>query len=170
MKVSKFYFDLPISKGAQSSIEHCSLKRTIFKVENEMPYLEKKIRVIDVKTKMFSPIEFSIQNLQKQVALIKEACDRNDAKQLQLLLQGSLLVQVNEGPKKMAEVFLKSGTKESEYTMKLRQTFRDFINVNERAVMVHVDYARSNPVFMELQKQLELGLNRLTANLQPYLK
>ena len=170
INLRKFYFDLPISKGAHSSIEHCSLKRTIFTVETPIPSMERRVKIINVETEVHTPIQFSIQNLKKQITLIKYATENKDGKSLQLLLQGTLLVQVNEGPHKIAEVFLKKGVPETNDTKELREIFKEFIKVNEKAVLVHSDYAKSNSVFNDLQRELEIGLNRLTATLQPYLK
>ncbi|OHT03901.1 Dedicator of cytokinesis family protein [Tritrichomonas foetus] len=169
--INQFYFDLPISKSAQSSIEHCSLKRTIFTLPYPLPYIVKRVEIPrqNIKTLMFSPIEFSCQNLQKQIDLIEEAIARNDFTALQPLLQGSLLVQVNEGPKKIAEVFLGTGN-ENEHTLELRNIFRQFIEANTRAVLLHAEHAKKNPVFSILQEELDSGLNRLLSSLQPYLK
>lgn len=168
--ISQFYFDIPISKSAQSSIEHCSLKRTIFTIPHPLPYIVKRVEVPkeNIKNIIFSPIEFSCQNLQKQIDLIEEACARNDFQALQPLIQGSLLVQVNEGPKKIAEVFLGSGV-ETNQTRELRNIFRKFIEANSHAVHLHAEYVKKNPVFSVLQDELDSGLNRLMSSLQPYL-
>lgn len=168
--ISQFYFDIPISKSAQASIEHCLLKRTIFTIPHPLPYIVKRVEVPieNIQKVLFSPIEFSCQNLQKQIDLIEEACERKDFPALQPLIQGSLLVQVNEGPNKIAEVFLGTGV-ENEHTNELRNIFRRFIDANARAVQLHSEYAITHPVFSVLQEELDSGLNRLMSSLQPYL-
>jgi hypothetical protein len=109
--VDKFYFDLPYSKTAQSSIEHCWLKRFIFKLPHPMPYIVRRVEVPpkNIEKTEFSPIEYSCQDLQTQIDRIEEALAREQFVELQPLLQGSLLTQVNEGPRKIAEVFLGRG-------------------------------------------------------------
>jgi hypothetical protein len=171
--VVKFYFDVPFQKSAQASIEFCWLRRTIFTLPHPMPYIVKRVEIPqeNIEKVMFSPIEYSCQNLQAQVDRIEEAMLRRDFTALQPLLQGSLLTQVNEGPTKIAEVFLR-GDQEQQNDAKvaeLRQVFRDFLRVQQQAVVMHDEFAQKNPVFNALQDNLVEGLNRLTITLQPYL-
>ena len=132
----------------------------------------------------FEPIEYAVQNLQSQVSKIREACARvrlelqavkpgddtqvQSFKELQPLIQGSLLVQVNEGPEKMAEVFLTGD--ENVHQAELREVFRDFISANTYAVKLHGEMVMKFPVYAVLQEELELGLSKLTSKLQQYLK
>lgn len=169
--ISKFYFDLPFSKNAQSSIENCWLKRFIFKSPHPLPYIVNRVEIPkeNITKYTFSPIEFSCQNLQKQIDLLNEGIARKDALAIQPLLQGSLLVQVNEGPQKIAEVFLGNG-EENEHKPKLRNIFRQFLETIAAATKVHGEYVKTNPVFAVLQEELELSLNRLNSVIQTYLK
>lgn len=170
--VDKFYFDLPYSKTAQSSIEHCYLKRTIFKLPNPIPYIVSRVRIPNENIEQidFTPIEYSCQNLQKQVDNITDATKRKDFPGLQLLLQGSLLVQVNEGPKKVAETFL-TGAREDNNTATLRKIFREFLKANEAAVkLLQEEFIKTDSVFKKLQEEMEIGLSRLSSALQPFLK
>ena len=189
--ISQFYFDIPYSKDAQSGLEHCSLKRTIFTLPHPLPYLVNRVFIPpkNIETIIFSPIEYAVQNLQSQVGKIQEACVRVRAeldaaqrdllagkpqgeiqsmKELQPLIQGSLLVQVNEGPEKMAEVFLTG--EENPHQGELRSTFRDFIEANSLAVKLHGELVMRYPIYSVLQEELELGLSKLTSKLQQYLK
>ena len=122
---------MPFSKEAHSSIEHCWLKRFIIELPHAMPYIESRVQYAkdNTRTELFSPIEFCCENLSKQVTLIEHATRKKEFKALQPLLQGSLLVQINEGPKKMAEVFL-TGGEETEHTAALRRIFRAFLSAN----------------------------------------
>ncbi|OHS96296.1 hypothetical protein TRFO_37539 [Tritrichomonas foetus] len=169
--VKTFYFDLPYSKSAQQSIEFLMLKRTIYTVTHTMPYVVSRVPVPpeNITREIFTPIEYCIQSLQKQVDKINEAANRGDFNGLQPLIQGSLLTQVNEGPKKMAEVFL-NGSIEDKNTMLLRKIFRKFLKANKKAVELHAGWVLENKAFSNLQDELELGLNRLLSTLQPFLK
>jgi hypothetical protein len=173
--VSAFYFDVPVSKSAQASIEHCFLRRTVFQLPHPMPYIVKRVEVPPdhISRVMFTPIQNSCQQLQGQVTKIREALARAEYGKLQMLMQGSLLVQVNEGPKKMAEVFLSGGDDEAkdavEYRVELRKTYREFLAALADAVVLHSQYAKKMPVWTALQENLEAGLLTLTSALQPYL-
>ena len=172
--VSQFYFDIPLTKGSQGGIQDCWLQRTIFTLPHPMPYIVKRVKIPDenIETTVFSPIEYSCESLRKMISNIENACARQDYGNLQMLIQGALLVQVNEGPKRMAEVFLvnadQDGTNQ-EHCAELRATFRKFLKANSMAVKAHSEYAKKNPCFAVLQEELEAGLNRLTSTLQPYL-
>ena len=169
--IDQFYFDIPFSKSSQTSIEHCCLKRKIIKLPHPLPYIVKRVLIPpeNITEEIFSPIQYSCQNLQKQIDLIEEACARKMYKQLQPLIQGSLLVTVNEGPQKIAEVFLGRDDQDEEYQAQLRAIFRQFLKTNEKAVYIHAEYVKQNPVYAMLQDELEAGLNRLNSALQPYL-
>jgi hypothetical protein len=136
-----------------------------------MPYVVSRVLIPpeNIDRQEYSPIEYSCQNLQQQVDRINEAASREDFYSLQPLIQGSLLVQVNEGPKKMAEVFL-SGGREDQHTLMLRTIFRHFLEANSKAVQLHAAWAKTNPIYALLQEELESGLNRLRSTLQPFLK
>jgi hypothetical protein len=173
--VRRFYFDLPFSKMAQSSIEHCWLKRTIFVLPQPIPYLNSRVHIPpeNIQKLEYSPIEYCCQNLQLQVDRIDDAVQKSqlegDYRSLQPLIQGSLIVQVNEGPQKMAEVFL-AGATENQHTMNLRAIFRLFLEANRKAVEAHESFATKNPVYTALQEELDAGLKRLRVALQPFLK
>lgn len=172
--VSQFYFDIPLSKGSQGGIQDCWLQRTIFTLPHPMPYIVKRVKIPDenITTTVFSPIEYSCESLRKMISNIENACARQDYGGLQMLIQGALLVQVNEGPKRMAEVFLVNSEEDGttrEQAAELRAMFRKFLKANSMAVKAHSEYVKKNPCFAVLQEELEAGLNRLTSTLQPYL-
>ena len=71
-------------------------------------------------------------------------------------------MQVNEGPLKLAEVFLKGN---SPYIPKLKTEFERFIEANERGVRKHAEWVEINQAFVALQVQLEGGLDTLKETL-----
>jgi hypothetical protein len=171
--VFQFYFDVPFSESAQSSIEYCWLRRTIFTLPHPMPYILKRVEVPNemIEKTNYSPIEYSCQNMQSQIDKMQEAMARKDMKALQPLIQGSLVTQVNEGPKKIAEVFLGRGSQhDPNGVAELRQLFREFLETSQKALELHETYAQENPVYRLLQERLVDGLNRLRSAVQPYLK
>jgi hypothetical protein len=172
--VTRFSFDIPVQKSSQSSIEHCWLKRTILTLPHPMPYIVRRVEIPpeNIEQVMFSPIEYSCQNIRGQNDLIEQALITQDFVELQRLLHGSLLVQVNEGPMKIAQVFLSglNPDKANEpHVVELRAVFRDFLEINQRAVVVHDLYVQQNQQYRLLQENLVDGLNRLTSAMQAYL-
>jgi hypothetical protein len=141
-----------------------------------MPYIVKRVEVplTNIQKTEFSPIEYSCQNLQTQIDRIEGALARQEFVELQPLLQGSLLTQVNEGPKKIAEIFLGRGEEgdatEAGRKEALRAVFRQFLDINTKAVASHHEFAQRMPIYLELQEKLGGGLSHLTSALQPYLK
>jgi len=175
--VQKFYFEIPIYESNEHTLQNTSLRRTIFILDHPLPYIVRRVKVPQdkqhVNIRTYTPIEKCILDLTEMIAKIDSAIAKKDYSGLQTLIQGSLLTQVNDGPKKMAEVFL-SGMEEDEKSAKnrdaLRALFREFIRASSEGVRVHGEYAAINPVWANLQEHLEPALNELTTTLQTYLK
>jgi dedicator of cytokinesis protein 9/10/11 len=72
------------------------------------PYVLKRIPVKDRQIVELSPIEVAIDEMQTKTAELEEVvCAHTiDVKKLQLRLQGSVAVQVNQGPLAYANSFL----------------------------------------------------------------
>lgn len=70
--------------------------------------MKKRIKVASRRTAELSPIEVAINEMQVRVQELEDVVftEQTDAKKLQLLLQGSVCVQVNAGPLAYASVFL----------------------------------------------------------------
>jgi hypothetical protein len=167
--VNKFYFDIPQYRGGQG-MEFCWLTRVIVHLPNPMPYIVSRVLIPPkgIQRMDYSPIEWACQTLRDKVDGINEAVALENLDALRPLLQGSIITQVNEGPKRMAEVFL-NGATENQHTMMLRKLFRKFVKAADRGVRAHqkccVD-AEFNP----LQEALIGHMSELRAALQPYLK
>lgn len=196
--VRRFYFDLLSARGNKQSIEHCWLRRTILELPEDapMPFVLARVKIPPerIQTRDFSPIEYCCQSLRLQCDRIEEAADngerighpvggwspaqalagRNVVQRLQPLLQGSLLTSVNEGPKKMAEVFLARVAEvdeELKQQRELRETFRRFLEVNVRGVTAHNDLVSRLDVraWDVLKDELPAALERLSSALQTFL-
>lgn len=76
--------------------------------EYSFPYVKKRIKVKSKRTTELSPIEVAINEMQIRVQELEDVVfnEPTDVKKLQLLLQGSVCVQVNAGPLAYASVFL----------------------------------------------------------------
>lgn len=172
-KLSMFKFETPFVKGEkklQGSVETQWQRRTILKVKTAMPSVIKRVEVPPEGyiVREYEPIRVSIRQIKERLVLYENAIAKNDAQAIQPLLHGSLLVQVNEGPTKMAEVFLGSPLR-TKYTEKMRKLFQRFLDLNAQGLAIHGRFVAQNPGFQELQNQLEEGLKNLTMKLAPYL-
>lgn len=172
---SQFFFDTPFIKGedtkkAQGTVDQQWLRRTVLVVNEKMPFVVKRQKVANIKTIEIEPIRVSYRQLRERVAAMREAVNSQDMRQVQQLLHGSLLVQVNEGPTKMAEVFLGNSKAETKYTLKMKNEFREFLNVNQQGLKLHARWCMENTEFIPLQRELDSGFQSLKEKLEAYLK
>jgi hypothetical protein len=128
--------------------------------------------VVETQQKEFMPVCVAYRQLRTRVTMMETACQTHDYRQIQQLLHGSLLVQVNEGPSKMAEVFLAEPAPDDNYRKwanKLRLTFGNFLAVNEKGLRLHAKWTKENTAFRPLQDELESGFTSLAEKLAKYL-
>jgi hypothetical protein len=161
--IAKFYFDTPFTKGTavHGSLGEQWLRRTLLTVNQTMPSIVTLVMVADMQVKEFQPARVAFRQLRDRTRAIENALAVGDFRKMQQLLHGSLLVQVNEGPSKMAEVFLSKLGGDEKYERKLDIQFREFLRVNTMAVAAHGKWAEDNPAFKALQDELEAGLMSL---------
>ncbi|OHT04172.1 hypothetical protein TRFO_28401 [Tritrichomonas foetus] len=173
--IKTFYFDTPFttSNKAQGTIEQQWLRRTLLEVENAMPSIFKLEKVNRIIEKKFAPIRVSYRQLRDRCAQIESAIAQSDFRNIQQLLHGSLLVMVNEGPSRMAEVFLSDDAELEggceKYKEKMKKTFRLFLKANEDALTMHAKHVAKNPMFIPLQNELESGFVSLKEKLEKYI-
>ena len=168
--LTKFYLDAPFTKNgkAQGTVETQWLRRTIITPEVAMPCATKRVLVKSVETVEYEPIRVACRQLRDRVNMLKTAVQNCDGPTVQQLLSGSLMVQVNEGPSRMAEVFLKdNGT--SKYQNELREIFKDFLSANEAGLRFHANYIINNPMFSMMQHEMEAGLDGLREKLSKFM-
>jgi hypothetical protein len=169
--IAQFYFDTPFTKGTavHGSLEEQWIRRTLLTVSHTMPSIAKLVKVTNVQVKEFQPARVAFRQLRDRTRAIENALAVGDNRKMQQLLHGSLLVQVNEGPSKIAEVFLAKLGGDEKYERKLAIQFREFLKVNRVALAAHGRWAQENPAFKALQDELEAGLMSLEDKLGYYL-
>jgi hypothetical protein len=173
-RLKTFYFDTPFTKGsdkAQGALDQQWIRRTLMTVEKSMPSILKFAPVLaeNITIKDFMPIRVTFRMLRERVAMLDRAIAAMDYRQIQQLLHGSLLVQVNEGPSKMAEVFLDGQDVDPKYAAKLRECFRQFLVVNKNGLEAHSKWVSENTAFRPLQEELEAGYESLRDKLRKFL-
>ena len=169
-----FFCDTPFVKGgnqAQGSVEQQWLSRAVLNVKYAMPYILRRqlLGPDDITITELQPIRVSYRQLKMRVNTLKEAIERVDFRQIQQLLHGSLLTQVNEGPSKLAEVFLSKG-EDTKYTRKLKEAFVEFVNVHESGLKIHAKFVAQNPAFVPLQHELETSFASLREIIEGVVK
>lgn len=139
-----FMFETPFTKDGKSrgNPEDQWKRRTIIKTEYSFPYVKKRIKVVSKRTMELSPIEVAIHEMQIRVQELEDVVfnEPTDTKKLQLLLQGSVCVQVNAGPMAYATVFLDptlSNLYPDEKVEELKDIYREFVKICYSALQIN---------------------------------
>ena len=98
--LNKFIFEVPFttSGGTQTEdFEQQCKKKIIYTVESSFPCLRKRLQVVKKEEIVLSPIENAIDNISSKVKEYQKEilAQPPSSKRLQLVIQGSLLTQVN---------------------------------------------------------------------------
>lgn len=165
----QFFYDTPFipgSKKLQGSVEEQWIRRTVLTTAYELPSLLERSVVSEVRNIEYEPILVARHQLYERIQMMTQAVQDKDYSQIQQLLHGSVLVQVNEGPAKVAEVFLKGEkTKEKE---RLMVGFKSFLLIIQKSLKLHGEWVTNNQDFLPMQVQLEEGYEQLRTSLTKY--
>jgi hypothetical protein len=168
--VSTFFFDAPFTKGSDrvhGALDQQWIRRTLLKVEDPMPSVWKVgfVPPGGIVVREFPPIRVAFRQIRDRVEFIENAFAAKDVRKVQQLLHGSLLVQVNEGPAKIAEVFLAKPGVDPKYETKLKRQFAGFLHACAAALKFHGEWTNDNVEFKALQYELEAGFAGLEQKL-----
>ena len=171
--VKCFSFETPFLKDsnkAQGNIDEQWIRRTIVNVKYAMPFITKLQEVVRQDITEFPPIRVSYRQLREKLISLETAVQSRDCQEIQRLLHGTLLAQVNEGPVKIAEVFLSEKNTNDKYQTKMIEIFNDTIDALKRALEIHGKWvAESQPEFKPLQEQLEHEFKAFVEKLTKYI-
>ncbi|CAI8031739.1 Dedicator of cytokinesis protein 11 [Geodia barretti] len=107
--LSRFVFEAPFTRGGkqQGDVTRQCMRKTVLTTSHWFPYIKKRILVIHQEQFELSPIEVAIEAMQRKTSDLVAQVQRSppDLKRLQLLLQGCVSTQVNQGVQEYA-VFL----------------------------------------------------------------
>jgi hypothetical protein len=163
--VSRFFFEVPMTKDSQKSAILCWTRRTIITLPHPFPYIVNRIQVPkgNLEKTVFSPIELACQKLQEQADLTEEFVNKKNIGQLERVLYGSLVTMVNEGPRAYAEAFLGPTAPMDPHQSVLRAIYRKLLVMFAQGV----DLLRTNQqTTLEMLHALEQNLNSLTSYIQ----
>jgi uncharacterized membrane protein YgcG len=179
--VGRFALEQPFvpGGGAYGQTSKQWKRRLVYKCTSTFPHLSPRLLVVDVDERQLSPLACAIETIAGRADQLSEevAAPVPDVKQLQLLLQGSVLLQVNAGPLEIANVFLRSdfvaakddlapGEKSDALQSKLRGEFRRFIGAAADAVKLNGTLVGADQA--EFQNELEKGLERTKGELSKF--
>ena len=172
--LSRFYSDTPFVKGEkklQGTVESQWIRRTILTTVHALPSIVERAQVLPDRIQVieYEPIRVAYRAIRDRVQALERAIEVKNWPELGQLLHGSLLAQVNEGPTKIAEVFLTKGP-ESKRKQKMRLEFSRFSSVLVKATKLHGEWVTTNPEFVPLQVQLENSLESFISMLSNYVE
>ncbi|XP_030838041.1 dedicator of cytokinesis protein 9 isoform X11 [Strongylocentrotus purpuratus] len=150
--IRRFVFEMPYTKkgtARSGAVEDQFKRKTILTTSHTFPYITKRIQVVYQQSQEFNPLQVAVEELQVKVKEMNEVLDMEnvDMKRLQLLLQGSVSVQVNAGPMAYAAAFLGRGREEkwnSQQISDLKKVFRDFVTSCHNSLYVNAQLIKSD--------------------------
>ena len=171
--MNHFFCDTPFVKGEkklQGSVENQWIRRTLLTSKFPLPSIvcRSQVPADCIQVIEYEPIRVAYRAIRDRVHALQRALDVKDWPEVGQLLHGSLLAQVNEGPAKIAEVFLTRG-EESKQKQKVRFEFSRFSSVLIEANRLHSEWVTYNPEFIPLQVQLDSSLEHFLKMLSNFI-
>lgn len=196
--VDEFAYETPYTSGnsakAHGGVHEQCKRRTIIKTVKKFPDLQRRLMVVSSCNIELDPLQVAIEALSERTAKLDAlACTSaqfpnekplafKDPKALQLLLQGSVRIQVNAGSLEYAKIFLapalqvqgklEPGTLIGNYSFErvsqLASVFEQFLEMCSISVELNRSLIKEDQV--QYQEDLEVGLQELRESLAPYLQ
>lgn len=142
--IRRFIYETPftVSGKAHGNLTEQCKRKTILTTSNTFPYVKKRILVVQEEQYELTPVEVAFDEMQNKVKELNNVITQNppDMKKLQLVLQGSVSVQVNAGPLAYAQAFLDKSVltlHPHKHIEKLQQVYREFIACCGKALEIN---------------------------------
>eukprot|EP00041_Stephanoeca_diplocostata_P039490 m.1632108 g.1632108 ORF g.1632108 m.1632108 type:complete len:2191 (-) comp25404_c0_seq3:4177-10749(-) len=170
-RVRMFVFETPFTESgkARGDIASQRLRRTTLKVEKFFPYIKKRLEVVKTTHVELTPIEVAIDSVQKKCNELSLLVNRVnvDMKLLQLKLQGSVSVSVNEGPGEIASIFLdkRKDIEDKTKVKLLRRKFNLFLAICEEALVLNESKIEQDQ--LDYHRSLAAGFAKMQSFIRP---
>lgn len=172
--IRRFIYETPFTcsgKAHGNLTEQCK-RKTILTTSNTFPYIKKRILVVQEEQYELTPVEVAFDEMQNKVQELNNVITQNppDMKKLQLVLQGSVSVQVNAGPLAYAQGFLDKSVLAShphKHIEKLQQVYRDFIACCGKALDINDQLIKEDQRMY--QEDMKEKYNQLKTRLAKYI-
>lgn len=171
--VRKFLLVQPFTKLAKGKAqsegrpEEQWTRRTIYLCNHAFPFVNTRLQVVETLVQELTPIETAVEQISNQARQLIKESKQCVANQLQRVLQGAILTQVNVGIVHTARVFLKEPSadpNQSQYLPKLAAALKQFCHAAEEAIAVNRRLIGSEQ--LELQAAFEDGFAQMKSDLK----
>jgi hypothetical protein len=170
-----FYYQTAFSKNAKKlsdKVTEVYKRRVIMTLGQHFPFVKTRLPVVTEEEHILSPIQAAIENIVEQNRKLEECLYYNppDIPHLQMVLKGSVAVEVNSGPVEIVNSFLPESERtkhESKHIRKLNQKCFIFLQLCDIGVRVHSDYA--GPEYRQFDITLRQKMHELKRAIQSQL-
>ncbi|GIQ80169.1 dedicator of cytokinesis [Kipferlia bialata] len=155
------------SKKIEDALEDVCRRRTVLTVKHPFPYLVSRQAVVDREVTEFSPLQSAVVLCEEQTAkLVSQTTAPNpDLNSLQLVLQGSVMPQINSGLLPPARIFLHNTDYSEDDRLALHAALCGFLDSASDAIKLGRRLVAGVPALLEFHEQLEKGFRSLTHSL-----
>ncbi|KAL6067850.1 Dedicator of cytokinesis protein 6 [Balamuthia mandrillaris] len=159
--LKRFVFETPFvleGKKMGDNMEDLHKRKTVLTTETPFPSMKKRIRVVKKEEFVLSPIENSIDLIKGRITALQHELSSKapNTKTLQIVLQGSVLLQVNAGPLAICEIFLGNASRyPEEKVAKLRRVMRKFVKTCGQALALNNSLITADQI--PFQEKLQEG-------------
>lgn len=167
---NEFYFDTPFVPGQmnpQGTVETQWIRRTVITSESFLPNMSRRAVVDHKLTKIidYEPIRVSYRMLRDRTKDIYNAIAAKNTQLVQQLLYGSLCAQVNEGPARIADIFMPSDSPKKE---KLAREFKNLLQALQDGLEYHEEAVIEDQQSESMQAMMESSFENLKMKLAAY--
>ncbi|KAG5461474.1 MAG: dedicator of cytokinesis 6, isoform CRA_e, partial [Olpidium bornovanus] len=172
--IKKFVFETPYTTSgkAHGNVANQRKRKTILTTEHPFPYLKKRLPVVSREELDLTPLEVSIEAIYERCNKLRTAIQANppNLKNLQMVLQGSVRLQVNSGPLEICNAFLAPQARAQHrpaQLAKLQGEFQEFEKLCGQALELNKLLIKHDQI--EYQEDLEEGYEDFKVKLEPFL-
>jgi len=133
-------FETPFTRrGPDGKVTHgdvsCQWKvKTILTTEACFPYLKTRIKVVAREDLELTPIQVSIEDLERKLEKLETACGPPlNLIMLQMELQSRVATAVNAGPLHIVDVFLKKPVPDCPFRPRMKEVLRKLLGACHRS-------------------------------------
>ena len=174
--VKKFCFETPYSPEGGKLSEEVSKtwkRKIILSPAKTFPYILTRVPIRKKEVKILSPIESAVDLLLNIVTRFKEAlnCTPPNTKTVQIILQGSVLTQVNAGPLAIIREFLGNASKYPEAEVaKIAEQVRGFVRRCKFGFALNATLIEKEPSLAPLHEEMSKAFKVLVAEAAKHIE
>lgn len=178
--IRTFMFETPFTKSgnARGNIMEQFMRKTYLTVRYAFPFMKSRQEVIATREDELTPLEVAIETITNRAASLELATRAKpvNLKLLQLQLQGSVSVSVNEGPTAIADAFLRQSSASTLFSpdprgalrRKLCAAFKRFLRACKDAIDVNAREIQGDR--FEYQENLKAGFSDMEKVINPMIR